>query len=586
MKFPTPQSFLSAVASLLTLRRMFTITGWGKKSLLLLLAASVAGVIGGIFLQRERVPARLIQIARSSINPLISNPTRNQVVAWRNIVTNVHVLQVAEIKISSVSMFGGALAEVAGNIVITSPQGQLSYMDRSNQLHPLDIRVPMQLDALRRDPLYKEPLFDVTEVRTHSLLAVKTQTGTFDLYATFNRFAGSCFEFVVSRISIEANDQVVRPIGDWHDVWTAKPCVPLKDRGSVFVGSQSGGRMAQLSDDKILVTVGDHQMDGFYDSRAVSMDPAYDLGKLIELNIKTGAARQFAFGLRNPQGLAIARDGRIWETEHGPQGGDEVNLMVEGRNYGWPIVTYGMAYGYPPQNWSANPTPGAHDEYTRPRFAFVPSIGISNIIAPSAHEFPNWARSLILCSLRANTLYVLRTEGDDIVYAEPISLSGYRLRDIVSLPDGRLAILADRGSLLLIRNGETHNGDAQHFEVSGLSAMPRPSVDEEPQLATATNGVERGRQYFRGMCGQCHSLGGEATVGPPLNGVVGRRVGGASRFGYSPALARRNDTWTEELLTSFMVNPKVVAPGTTMPETGIWVDQAQDVARFLKTTRE
>ena len=132
--------------------------------------------------------------------------------------------------------------------------------------------------------------------------------------------------------------------------------------------------MVRYGSDTILVSVGDHQFDGFYDSQAVAMDPASDLGKLVEVNIKTGASRHFAVGLRNPQGLAIAPDGRIWETEHGPQGGDEVNLMMEGRNYGWPIVTYGMAFGNPPKNWPANPKAGSHDGYTRPRYAFVPSI--------------------------------------------------------------------------------------------------------------------------------------------------------------------------------------------------------------------
>src|SRR5262249_39442979 len=161
--------------------------------------------------------------------------------------------------------------------------------------------------GLRRDPLYKQPLFNVALVRTQALLAIRTGADSYDLYATFNRFAGSCFEFVVGRVSLEVNDRMVRPTSAWSDVWIAKPCVPLKDRGRLFVGVESGGRMARLTDDTILVAVGDHQMDGFYDSRAMAMDPANDLGKLIELNIKTGASRHFAIGLRNPEGLTIAR---------------------------------------------------------------------------------------------------------------------------------------------------------------------------------------------------------------------------------------------------------------------------------------
>ena len=518
--------------------------------------------------------------ARSAYDQAFSDP---QVVAWREINTNLHVLQVAAIKISNVTATGGSLARLGGNLLIASPQGHFSYLDPRNQLRPLNLDVPMNIEALRNNSLYQEPLFNVTEVRTHDLLAIETGGDNYDLYASFNRFAGNCFEFVVGRISLVANDEMIRPTSEWHDVWTAKPCVTPKDRGSLFIGSQSGGRMVWLRDDTILVAVGDHQLDGFYDSRAVAMDPATDLGKLIEINIKTGASRHFAIGLRNPQGLAIGPDGRIWETEHGPQGGDELNLIVEGGNYGWPTMTYGMAYGYPPKKWPFSPTAGAHDQYTRPRLAFVPSVAISSVAVADIREFPNWARSLIAGSLKANTLFVLRTEGDDVAYAEPILLKDYRLRDIVSLRDGRLAILADRGSLLFVRNAEMHRSDAQKIEVSGLSSLPRPSSEEAPRRQ-GTSEVERGQQYFAGMCGKCHALDGKTGAGPPLNGVVGRRIAAASDFGYSPALAGRHEQWTESLITSFITNPGVTVPGTSMGATGISVDEANDVVEYLKTT--
>jgi len=542
------------------------------------------GLAGGLWLERQHWPDRVVARMRPTFSSVFDKIPQTQVVPWRDISTNLHEIQVAAIKISGVTAWGGSLVEVGGNLVLASPQGQLSYLDPRNQLHPLDLRVPMNIEGLREDPIYKDPLFNINFVRTHDLLAIPTGTDTYELYASFNRFAGRCFEFVVSRVSLTASGQSVKPSGSWHDVWTAKPCVHLKKSGSLFVGAQSGGRMVRLNDNAILVSVGDHQFDGFFDNQAVSMDPASDLGKLVELDIRTGASRHFAIGLRNPQGLVIARDGRIWETEHGPQGGDEVNLMIEGQNYGWPVVTYGMTYGHPVKNWPFNPKAGGHDGYARPRFAFVPSIGISNIIEPDPGEFPNWANSLILCSLKANTLYVLKTEGDDIVYAEPILLDGYRLRDISSLPDGRLAILTDSGTLLIVRNAEKHHDDAQRIEVSGLATLPPPSPEEAPPREGRT-AAERGRQYFLGACGSCHSLGGEVGVGPPLNGIVGRRLAALPQFGYSPALARRRDIWTEALIGSFMVNPKGVVPGTSMPDTGLYVEQANDVIAYLKTTR-
>lgn len=547
---------------------------------LALVSVALVGVAGGIWLQRKDLPSRAVAELHKKV---VEGIPLTQVVTWKDVNTNLHVIQFAIAKVSGVTINGGSLAEVGGNILIASPHGQLSYLDARYQLHSLDLRVPMNMEGLRAAPLYKQPLFDVAFFRTHALLAIRTGANRYDLYASFSRFAGSCFQFVISKVSLEADDKMVQPTGGWKDVWVANPCVPLKDRGYLFVGVQAGGRMVRLTDDTILVAVGDHQMDGFYDSRAVSMDPTNDLGKLIELNIRTGAARHFAIGLRNPLGLTVARDGRIWETENGPQGGDEVNIMVEGRNYGWPIVTYGMVYGYPPKNWPFNPRPGGHDGYTRPRFAFVPSVAPTNIIAPDPKEFPNWSDSLLMCSLRGNTLYVLKTDGDDIVYAEPIYFDGYRLRDIISMPDGRLAILADGGSLLLVRNAEMHHNDSQRIEVKGLSSLPAPSLEEAPSPSSMTV-EESGRAYFLGACANCHGVAGEVGIGPPLNGVVGRRVAAISNFGYSTELASRHDVWTEASIEKFITNPQSVVPGTRMPETGLGDTHADDIVAYLKTT--
>ena len=417
-----------------------------KVTLFLIYTGGVAlvGLVLGSWLQQNNIINKAVYrlgIDQSVLRQYFQTSVpKTLVLPWKEVNTNLHVIDVAAFRYSEATIRGGGLAEVNGNLVIASPHGQLNYLDPGGQFHALDARVPMNIDALRNDPLYKDPMFNIAFVHIHGLLAIRTGGETYDLYASFNRFAGHCFEFVVSRISLEANGNGVRPLSGWHDVWAAKPCVPLKSRGERFVGLQSGGRMVRNGNETILVSVGDHQFDGFYDDQAVSMDPAWDLGKLVEVNIRTGASRHFAVGLRNPQGLVIAPDGRVWETEHGPQGGDEINLMIDGQNYGWPIVTYGMAYGFPPRNWPANPEAGSHDGYTRPRFAFVPSIGIGALMVPDPQEFPNWKGSLLLCSLKANTLYVLKTEGDDIVYAEPIPMDGYRLRDIAKLPDGRLAI--------------------------------------------------------------------------------------------------------------------------------------------------
>jgi glucose/arabinose dehydrogenase len=132
------------------------------------------------------------------------------------------------------------------------------------------------------------------------------------------------------------DDGIKATTGKWEEFFTARPgCLRPKDRGWRFLGLGAGGRVVQYDDHTLMVSVGDHQYDGFDDSWQSAQDPATDLGKIVLVDIATKKARVFATGVRNPQGLAILRDGRIIESEHGPQGGDEINLIRDGANYGW-----------------------------------------------------------------------------------------------------------------------------------------------------------------------------------------------------------------------------------------------------------
>jgi cytochrome c2 len=439
----------------------------------------------------------------------------------------------------------------------------------------------MNIEGLRNDPLYYDPRFQVASLRTHDLLAIQSGENEYDLYASFDRFAGTCIQFVVSRIRLRVDQKGISPVSRWTDIWNASPCLRFKDRGSLLEGWQQGGRMVQKSRDEILISIGDYQRDGLYDSQAVSMDPAFDHGKLIELNVRTGAARRVAVGLRNPQGLMIDEEGRIWETEHGPQGGDEINLIVEGRSYGWPVETFGMNYGSPPMPWPGMDGRDIEASYEQPRFAFLPSIGISNLVAPDTSEFPAWENSLIVCSLAAKTLYVVRLVRNDIVFTEPIAM-GHRLRDIAVLPSGRLAILADGGVLFLVKSARDSIAE-QALEVSGLSSLTPPSAEEAPGRVLSAAG--RGKAYFSGSCAGCHSIAGEILAGPPLDGVVNRAVASVEGFRYSDALTELGGTWTERRLANFIHYPETIAIGTSMPASGLHHGESADVVAFLKTIR-
>lgn len=232
---------------------------------------------------------------------------------------------------------------------------------------------------------------------------------------------------------------------EWRTVHDSAPCSPLKPSGVRFAGTGAGGRMTRISDAEVLLTVGDHEFDSALGTPA--QDPASTFGKTILVNTSTGQARTFSSGHRNPQGLVRTLDGRIWSTEHGPKGGDELNLLQEGQNYGWPLATYGAQYRA--YEWPLQPSPAQHEEFTRPIYSWVPSIGVSQLIQIEGKKFALWSGDLLVSSLRASSLFRLRMDGERIAFAEQIKLNGTRVRDLAEHPDGTIALLSNNRLTLM-----------------------------------------------------------------------------------------------------------------------------------------
>lgn len=183
---------------------------------------------------------------------------------------------------------------------------------------------------------------------------------------------------------------------------------------------------------------------------APAQDPGSDLGKIIRLPLNTsglpaGMAEQVSLGHRNILGLEFAPDGRLWELEHGPAGGDELNLVKAGANYGWPLVSEGKHYGgeYIPH----------HD--TRPEFA-APALFWTPVIAPGGMAFytgpmwPEWKGQLLIGALNPAAVVRVRISGDR-ASEEARYPAEKRLRAIVQAPDGALLVLEDGPGGRLLR---------------------------------------------------------------------------------------------------------------------------------------
>ena len=167
--------------------------------------------------------------------------------------------------------------------------------------------------------------------------------------------------------------------------------------------------------------------------------------------IKTAGAKPeiWTYGHRNMQGAAIHPiTGKIWTHEHGPQGGDEINILVPGINYGWPVITYGVNYGTGTKIGEGTEKAGM----AQPIYTWVPSIAPSGMAFYSGNYFPKWKGNLFVGALAKQSLVRLTLDGEKVVSEERLFVNKLgRIRDVREGPDGHLYLLTDATDGELIR---------------------------------------------------------------------------------------------------------------------------------------
>ena len=208
-----------------------------------------------------------------------------------------------------------------------------------------------------------------------------------------------------------------------------------------FNGHASGGRMKFL-DDELIVTIGSYDLN-LYGDQSIPQNKDTAVGKVIAIK-KDSSYRVLSMGHRNQQGLEIVgRD--IFITEHGPMGGDEINMIQEG-HYGWPFYAYGYDYDYVDKFKMPHVSP-----YKKPAYYFTPSIGISELIFYKNTRFPKWNNKFIVSSLKDNSIYLM--DFDDkkkrIMSSERIYI-GNRIRDLKQTSDGKILLITDDQKILVL----------------------------------------------------------------------------------------------------------------------------------------
>ena len=478
------------------------------------------------------------------------------VVSESLIQTNFYSLLRREIALASLNKDfisgGGAIAETNRGILIAEKSGRFFFLDQNELQEPrlrlTSINIDINQRGFTRDAKKEgyaiKPGLNVgyagLGMRLHDLLLLSDKKS---LMASFTRWkdGGSCAELVFAIAKFNQNEELPTS-GAWKEVFVTTPCLGFgPQKNKPFAGHQAGGRIIELDNGTVLVSVGDFKNDG--DKRSLTTaDPANSYGKTHLINLKTGKIQKnYTTGHRNPQGLARRQNGEIWSTEHGPTGGDEVNIIKFGANYGWPKVTLGKDCNG--CDWQLE---GRHEGYEKPKWAFVPSIGISNLI--EIKNFASlWDGDILVSSLKAETLYRIRLDGDQPIYASPVHI-GERIRDIIQLRDQTIALWSDSGKMIFLRP----------------SNAPAPADTLIETLEPAVREVVR-------ECSVCHALNPTSSTNNQLSlwGVVGRNFGSDPNFNYSEALSKKNGYWTEKELNTFLESPALAIPGTTMAYSGI-----------------
>lgn len=216
-------------------------------------------------------------------------------------------------------------------------------------------------------------------------------------------------------------------------------------------GLHFGARVVFAGDGTLFVTLGERFRDPW---REQAQDLGSHLGKVVRLQPDGTAPSDnpfigrddalpelWSYGHRNVQGAAIHPEtGKLWISEHGPRGGDELNVLEPGGNYGWPLVSHGVEYSGQPVGRGRRSAPGLED----PVSTWTPAIAPGGIAFYRSGAFPGWQGNLLVSGLRARAILRLELDGEAVVHEERlIADEGRRIRDVAVGPDGVIYALTD-----------------------------------------------------------------------------------------------------------------------------------------------
>ena len=241
-----------------------------------------------------------------------------------------------------------------------------------------------------------------------------------------------CVEVVVENVNYDRINQKIKRVKTWL---VTKPCVPIS------TVQHTSGRFAVIDSKSAYVTIGDL---GY--TQISNRKKRGDLGSIFK--VSSTSVSKISQGHRNAQGILLYNGKDLLAAEHGPRGGDELNLIKAGSDYGWPFVTYGQPYG---SGDYVRPTKtGTHAGFVEPLKYWVPSIAPTELVQLPKSGWGDWSNQLVLGTLREQVLVFMAID-ERFVVTNTVNVDiGERIRDLEVLSTGELVATTDSGQLLVI----------------------------------------------------------------------------------------------------------------------------------------
>jgi glucose/arabinose dehydrogenase len=314
-------------------------------------------------------------------------------------------------------------------------------------------RLPGRMRILRTDGSLSGPLAGASVVASPGAKDIGLLDVVLDpdfasnqriFFSFFNYIDGTNSNTCIARARL---DEKTLALTDVAVIFRALPVMPSKR-----LGAKTGGRIVIAPDGNLLMTLGDRSDSPPWD---VAQKLDNHLGKIIRITPEGAPAPDnpfigkpgvlpeiWAYGMRSAEGLAFdPRTGRLWQNDHGPRGGDELNIVEKGKNYGWPLVARGI--DYPGDTIGITRMDGMEE----PVYYWDPVIAPSGLAFYTGDLFPQWKNSLFVGGLRGAILDRLEIANDKVVAEEPLLADlGTRIRDVRVGPDGAVYVLTDSGT--------------------------------------------------------------------------------------------------------------------------------------------